>query len=89
MLGTGLCARVCSYLGHSKILRIRVTLFLGGTGDNQIGYHRISYMTAPRDLVNSELISECPVISSPTMSMVASGSPPALWSNIGVGALGH
>jgi hypothetical protein len=31
-----------------------------GMGDSQIGYHKVSDMTAPRDYANSELISECP-----------------------------
>jgi hypothetical protein len=52
-------------------------------GDGQIGYHKISDMTAPRDYTNSELISERPAISSLTISMAACGRPPALWSNMG------
>jgi hypothetical protein len=47
MLGTGLCARVCSYPGHPKFLQIRVSLFPGGMGGSQIGCQRISDMTIP------------------------------------------
>jgi hypothetical protein len=31
-----------------------------GMGDGQIGYHKVSHMTAPRDYTNSELISKRP-----------------------------
>jgi hypothetical protein len=33
---------------------------MGGTCDNQIGCHRVSDMTVPRDHANSEIISEHP-----------------------------
>jgi hypothetical protein len=55
-----------------------------GMSDSQIGHHRASDMTAPSDHANSELIPECTAISFLTISMAAGGSPPALWSNIGV-----
>jgi hypothetical protein len=48
----------CSFLGHPKTSRIRVSWFPVGMGDSQIGYHKVSGMTAPRDYANSELISE-------------------------------
>jgi hypothetical protein len=47
VLGTGLCARACSYLGHLKILQIRVPMFPRGMGDNQIDYHKVSNMIVP------------------------------------------
>jgi hypothetical protein len=46
-LKTGLCVRVCSFLGHPKILRIRVSWFPVGMGGGQIGYHKVSDMTTP------------------------------------------
>jgi hypothetical protein len=60
VLRTGLCAHVCSFLGHPKTLRIRVFWSPVGMGDGQIGYHKVSDMTAPGDYANSKLISECP-----------------------------
>jgi hypothetical protein len=45
---TDLCVRVCSFLGHPKILRIRVSWFPMGVGGGQIGYHKVSDMTAPQ-----------------------------------------
>jgi hypothetical protein len=70
VLGTGLCARACFCLGHPNFLQIRVSLFTGGTTDNQIGCHKVSDMTVPR---------------GHTMSMAAGGSPPTLWSINSVG----
>jgi hypothetical protein len=45
-----------------KKLQIRVSLFHGGTGGNQIGCHRVSDMTValPPDHANPELISGRP-----------------------------
>jgi hypothetical protein len=60
VLRTGLCARVCFYLAHPKILQLQVSLFPGSMGGNQIGCHSVFDMTAPRDHANSELISERP-----------------------------
>jgi hypothetical protein len=48
MLRTGLCVRACFFLGHPKILRIRISWFLGGMGGDQIGCHKISDMIAPQ-----------------------------------------
>ena len=50
VLRTGLYAHTCSLLGHPKILRIRVFWSPVGMGDGQNGYHKVSYMTAPRGL---------------------------------------
>jgi hypothetical protein len=41
-------------------------------------------MTAPGIMITPSLSRNTPAISSLTMSMAAGGSPPALWSNIGV-----
>lgn len=60
VLRIGLCAHACSFLGHPKTLRIQVFWSHVGMGDGQIGYHKVSDMTAPRDYANSELISERP-----------------------------
>jgi hypothetical protein len=60
MLRTGLCAHVCSFLGHLKTLRIRVFWSPVGMGDGQTGYYKVSNMNAPGDYTNSELISERP-----------------------------
>jgi hypothetical protein len=46
MLETGLCVHACFFLGHSKILQIRVSWFPVGMGDDQIGYHKVFDMTA-------------------------------------------
>jgi hypothetical protein len=78
VLGIGLCARVCSYL-------VQVSLFPGGTGDNQIGCHRVSNMTPPGIMLTLSLSRNASVIFALTMSMAASGSPSTLWSSIGVG----
>jgi hypothetical protein len=58
VLGTGLCVRACFFLGHPKILRIWVSWFPVGMGGDQIGYHKVSNMIAPRDHAYFELISE-------------------------------
>jgi hypothetical protein len=58
-LKIGLCVRVCFFLGHPKILQIRVSWFPVGMGGGQIDCHKVSDMTAPRDHANSELITEC------------------------------
>jgi hypothetical protein len=60
VLKTGLCVRACFFLGHPKILQIRVSWFPVGMGGDQIGYHKVSNMIAPRDQAYSELISEHP-----------------------------
>jgi hypothetical protein len=60
VLETGLCVHVCFFLDHPKILRIWVSWFPVGMGGGQIGCHKASDMTAPRDHAYSELISECP-----------------------------
>jgi hypothetical protein len=48
VLKTGLCARVCSFLDHPKILRIRVSWFPVGMGGDQISCHKVSDMIAPQ-----------------------------------------
>jgi hypothetical protein len=60
VLKIGLCVRTCFFLGHPKILRIRVSWFPVGMVGDQIGYHKVSDMIAPRDHAYSELISERP-----------------------------
>jgi hypothetical protein len=60
VLKTGLCVRTCFFLGHPKILRIRVSWFPVGMGGDQIGYHKASDMIAPRNHAYSEVISERP-----------------------------
>ena len=45
-LKTGLCVHVCSFLGHPKILRIRVSWFPVGMGGGQISCHKASDMTS-------------------------------------------
>ena len=60
VLRTGLCVCACFFLGHPKILRIRVSWFPVGMGGDQIGYHKVSDMIAPSHHAYSELISECP-----------------------------
>jgi hypothetical protein len=45
-LKIGLCVRMCSFLGHPKILRIQVSWFPVGMGGGQIGCHKASDMTA-------------------------------------------
>jgi hypothetical protein len=60
VLKTGLCVRACFFLGHPKILRIRVSWFPVGMGGDQIGCHKVSDMIAPMDHAYSELISERP-----------------------------
>jgi hypothetical protein len=47
MLRTGLCVRMCFFLGRPKILRIRVSWFPGGMGGDQISCHKVSDMIAP------------------------------------------
>jgi hypothetical protein len=47
VLRTGLCVRACFFIGHPKILRIRVSWFPVGMCDDQIGCHKVSYMIAP------------------------------------------
>jgi hypothetical protein len=83
VLRTGLYVRACFFLGHLKILKIRVSWFPGGMGGDQIGFHKVSDMIAPRYHAYSEFISEPPAISSLTISIAAGARPPALWSNIG------
>jgi hypothetical protein len=60
VLETGLCVHVCFFLGHSKILRIRVFWFPVGMGGGQMDCHKVSDMIAPRDHAHSELISKRP-----------------------------
>jgi hypothetical protein len=48
VLRTGLCVRACFFLGHPKILRIRVSWFPVGMGGDQIGCHKVSDMIAPQ-----------------------------------------
>jgi hypothetical protein len=48
------------FLGHLKILQIRVSWFPGGMGGDQIGCHTVSDMIAPRYHAYSEFISERP-----------------------------
>jgi hypothetical protein len=47
VLRTGLCVRVCFFLGHPKILRYLVSWFPVGMGGDQISYHKVSDMIAP------------------------------------------
>jgi hypothetical protein len=47
VLKTGICVRVCFFLGHPKILRIRVSWFPVGMGGDQICCHKVSDMIAP------------------------------------------
>jgi hypothetical protein len=47
-LKTSLCVRACSFLGHPKILRIRVSRFPVGMGDGQICCRKVSDMTFPQ-----------------------------------------
>lgn len=56
-----------------------------GTIGSQIGYHRVSDMSGPGIMLTSSLSQNTPAISSLTMSISAGGSPPALWSSIGIG----
>jgi hypothetical protein len=58
MLKIGLCVQMCFFLDHPKNLQIRVSWFPVGMGGGQIGCHKASDMTAPRDHAYSELISE-------------------------------
>jgi hypothetical protein len=44
-LKTGLCVCACSFLGHPKFLRIRVSWFPVGMGDGQIDCRKVSNMT--------------------------------------------
>jgi hypothetical protein len=60
VLKISLYVHVCSFLDHPKILRIRVSWFPVGMGGDQIGCHKVSDTTAPRDHAYSELISERP-----------------------------
>jgi hypothetical protein len=48
VLRIGLCVRVCFFLGHPKILRIRVSWFPEGMGGDQIGCHKVFDMIAPQ-----------------------------------------
>jgi hypothetical protein len=49
VLGTGLCVRACSFPGHPKIFRIRVSWFPVGMGGDQIGCHKVFDMIAPQE----------------------------------------
>jgi hypothetical protein len=60
VLETGLCVHACFFLGHPKILQIRVSWFPVGMGGDQIGCHKVSDMIAHQDHAYSELISERP-----------------------------
>ena len=60
VLKTGLYVRVCSFLGHPKILRIRVSWFPVGMGSGQIDCYKASEMIAPRNHAYFELILERP-----------------------------
>jgi hypothetical protein len=60
VLKTGLYVRACFFLGHLKILQIRVSWLPGGMGGDQIGCHTVSDMIAPRYHAYSEFISERP-----------------------------
>jgi hypothetical protein len=83
VLGTGLCVRTCFFLGHPKILRIRVSWFPVGMGGDQIGYHKVFDMIAPRGLCLLRAYLGTPqLFFSLTISMAAGARPPALWSNI-------
>jgi hypothetical protein len=84
VLKTGLYVRVCFFLGHPKILQIRVSWFPGGMGGDQIGCHKVSDMIAPPGtMLTPSLSRNTPAISSLTKSMAAGARPPALWSNVG------
>jgi hypothetical protein len=48
VLKIGLCVRACFFLGHPKILRIRVSWFPVGMGGDQISCHKVSDMIAPQ-----------------------------------------
>jgi hypothetical protein len=47
VLKTGLCVRACFFLGHPKILRIRVSWFPVGMGGDQIGCHKVFDIITP------------------------------------------
>jgi hypothetical protein len=84
VLETGRCVRVCFSLDHPKILRIRVSRFPVGMGDDQIGCHKVSNMIVPPGTMPTSSLSwNALAISSLTISMAAGARPPALWSNIG------
>jgi hypothetical protein len=53
-------------------------LVLWGTGDSQIGYHRVADMTTPGIMLTSSLSRNAPAISSLTMSIATGGSQPTL-----------
>jgi hypothetical protein len=67
VLGTVLCACVCSYPGNPKKLENRVSLFPRGMGDSQIGCHKVSDMFVLQGHANSELVSECPKLFLPLL----------------------
>jgi hypothetical protein len=48
VLKTGLCVRACFFLGHPKILQIRVFWFPVGMGGDQIGCHKVSDKIVPQ-----------------------------------------
>jgi hypothetical protein len=82
-LRNGLCAHACSFLGHPKFLRIRVSGAPMGMGGGRIGYHKVSDMTAPGTMLTPSLSRNAPAISSLTISIAAGGRLLALWSDMG------
>jgi hypothetical protein len=48
VLKAGLCVCACFFLGHPKILQIRVSWFHVVMGGDQIGCHKVSDMIAPQ-----------------------------------------
>lgn len=70
----------------TKKLKIRVSLSPRDMSHSQIGYHRVSDMTAPTGhMLSSSLCRNAPIISSFTISIVDSGNSPTLWSkDVGV-----
>jgi hypothetical protein len=79
VLRTGLCVRACSFLGHPRTLRIRLSWFPKGMGGGQISCHKVSDMT----MLTPSLSRNAPAISSLTISIATGGRPPTLWSDMG------
>jgi hypothetical protein len=79
VLRTVLCVHVCFFLGHPKILRVRVSWFPVGMGGDQIGCHKVFDMIAPPGtMLTPSLSRNAPAISSLTISMAAGARPPTL-----------
>jgi hypothetical protein len=82
VIGAGISARACSYLGHPKFSRIRVSLFPRVRVIIKSAIKGFWYDCPLGIMLTSSLSWNAPTISSLTISMVASGSPLALWSTI-------